>query len=82
MSTTMLPPAAGTQIVSSDGVRMRAHSSEFIVKKADYKVSSVAEEPARGDKITDVNSVIFDVVEWESLDDTAEWRITASEVDS
>lgn len=78
---SMLPPSAGTQVVTADGVRARAHSSEFIVKKADYKISSVAVEPARGDTITDASSKVYDVTEWESLEDTAEWRITASEVD-
>lgn len=81
VSLTMLPPGAGLQIVNADGVRARSTGGEFICKKADLKLNSVAVEPARGDTITAAGGQVYDVSTWEELIDTAEWRITASEVD-
>lgn len=81
-AVTMLPPGAGMQVLDSGGVRARSIGGEFICKKADYKIASVAVEPARGDTITDAGSRVHDVIDWEELIDTAEWRISVKEVDA
>jgi hypothetical protein len=63
-------------------VRARSSGGEFICKKADLKLSSVEVETARGDTITDAGSRVWDIIDWEELRDTAEWRIGVKEVDS
>ena len=80
-SLTMLPPSAGMTVLSTEGVRARSIGGEFICKKADLVLNSGVVEPARGDTVTSAAGTVYDVVDWEELVDTAEWRISVKEVD-
>lgn len=82
VSLTMLPPPAGQQIIDAQGVRGRSLGGEFTCKKADLILSGAATAPARGDTITDAAGAVWDILDWEELADTAEWRISVKGVDA
>ncbi len=66
----------GTDGLQTDGVFTRVSRTEFRVKQADLDLGAGAIEPQRGDTIEDADGVVYDVqVDFEALEQSAEWRI-------
>ncbi len=76
---TAIPPDSDTQVVTAEGVRARTSGGEFQILKASLVLGGSAIEPARGDTIT-WGSKVYDVRDWESLEDSAQWRLSVQEV--
>lgn len=79
VTVTAIPPDSDTQVVTAEGVRARTSGGEFQIEKADLVLGGSAVEPQRGDTIT-WGTKVYDVREWESLEDSAQWRISVQDV--
>lgn len=61
-SITAIAVDSDDEVANSDGIRTQYWDREWLVKQADYEISDAAVTPQSGDRITDSDSTVWEVM--------------------